>query len=434
MPFRLLSKRRAAVAGLIVLQLGVLALVASLTFPLIAGWHQGDLRLYQQAGLRLLQGQLPYRDFPLEYPPASLIPFVLPHLAAWGRRLSLMTYSTYFLVQMGLVSMVVALALAVIVPRGWPGRPATAVLAVYILFVAVGASLLPWRYDLFPAMLTLLALLGVVVNRPTVGGVALGLAVAAKLYPLVLLPVLGLYYLVGRRYRALVNLLLGCGAVVALAALPFLSVAPGTWLPSLGYYDVRGLQIATLPGGVLLLVNALRLTRVRVEFTFGSFHLASPLADAVVAWQPVVLVLAFAAVLVSCWRRFHREQAATGAISAGNLVAALVLVVLVFIVTNKVFSSQHLIWVLPLAPLLRPAPAGLLLAAWALTNVLFWNFEDLTDGRLVPVLLLNGRNLLVLVLIIWLLVEPWSVPVRRLRGTHRSLRWPAADRGARVPS
>jgi hypothetical protein len=45
---------------------------------------------------------------------------------------------------------------------------------------------------------------------------------------------------------------------------------------------------------------------------------------------------------------------------------------------------------------------ALLLAAWALTNVLFpWNYEDLTDGRQFAVLVLNLRNLAVLALILW---------------------------------
>lgn len=416
----------AAAAGLAALQAVLLYGIASATLPLAAGWHRGDLRLYYQAGLRLLGGQLPYRDFPLEYPPAALIPFVLPHLAAGGR-LSLTAYTSAFLLQMVLLSSAGALALAWGAARGRLPRPPLPTLALYALGVAVAAPLLPWRYDLFPALLTLLALLGVLTGRPTLGGLALGLAVAAKLYPLVLLPVFGLAYLVERRYGALTRLLLGCGATIALAVLPVLPPDPGAWLASLGYVQVRGLQIETLPGGVLLLVNAARLARVGVTFTVGAFQLASPLADAVVRLQPLLMAAGLGTALAACAHRFRRDRAAVGAVRPASLIAGAVLMLLVFLSTNKVFSAQHTIWLLPFAALLPLRQAALVVGLLGLTNVLFpWLYEDLTDGHLLPVLVLNARNALVLALLLWLLLESLDLP----RRAGRSARGSAAPPGS----
>jgi uncharacterized membrane protein len=321
------------------------------------------------------------------------------------------------LIQSVVLSTAIALALAWLVVRWWPERQAMTVLALYATFVVVGAPLLPWRYDLLPALLTLLALLGVATGRPIPAGLCLGLGIAAKLYPAVLLPVFGLYYLIQRQYARLIRLVITCTGVVLAAFLPFALLDPA-WLASLGYYGVRGLQIETLPGGVLLLANALGLARTGVTSAVGAYQLVSPIADGIVRWQPIMLAIAFGAVLLSTVRRFRQDYARGQAISIESLVMSAALALMVFIATNKVFSAQHMVWLLPLAPLLRVPQAALLLAAWALTNLLFpWHYEDLTDGRLFPVLILNLRNLVVAVLIVWLLVEPFPL-LRRAPATR----------------
>ena len=41
-----------------------------------------DVPLYQSFGDRMVEGEVPYRDFRVEYPPGSLPAFVLPSLVA----------------------------------------------------------------------------------------------------------------------------------------------------------------------------------------------------------------------------------------------------------------------------------------------------------------------------------------------------------------
>ena len=45
-----------------------------------------DVPLYQSFGDRIADGEVPYRDFRVEYPPGSLPAFLLPSLVAAGRR------------------------------------------------------------------------------------------------------------------------------------------------------------------------------------------------------------------------------------------------------------------------------------------------------------------------------------------------------------
>jgi hypothetical protein len=111
-------------------------------------------------------------------------------------------------------------------------------------------------------------------------------------------------------------------------------------------------------------------------------------------------------VLVSCLLRFRQERAARGAVTYASLAAYAVATLLAFIATNKVFSPQYLIWLLPFAPLLRPRQAGLFLAICAITIVIFpFDYNLLLAMQLLPVLLLNLRNALVVALLVWLVLD-----------------------------
>ena len=411
------------VVGLLAFQLIALLTVVLVTLPSIARWHALDLSIYYQDSLQLLLGRLPYRDFALEYPPLALLPFALPRLVTFGVRIDFIGYVWLFLIENAIFSTLIALVIAQI--RGL--RAAWPALALYALLVAVVAPLLPWRYDLFPALLTALALLCLVRQRPGWAGIWLGLGVAAKLYPAVLLLLFGAYYLAGKNRPALLRLALGSAGALAATLLPFVLIAPGPLLSFLRYHELRGLQLESLPAGVIVLAHVLGMTPARLEFNYGALHVASPLVGVVLRWLPVAFIVIFGAVLLSGWARFREEPAANGRVTNASLMAYSVAALLAFIITNKVFSPQYIIWLLPFAPLLRLRQASLLLAIFALTIVLFpFNYDHLLGMELLPVLLLNLRNLLTAALLGWLFVDyapsswrvalGWPVLAARLAG------------------
>src|SRR5262249_6285705 len=69
---------------------------------------------------------------------------------------------------------------------------------------------------------------------------------------------------------------------------------------------------------------------------------------------------------------------------------------LVFIVTNKVFSPQYVVWLLPFAPLLPRRHTAVAGAIIALTIVIFpYDYGSLLAFQPAPVILLNLRNSMV---------------------------------------
>ena len=68
------------------------------SLPLRLGETSKDIAIYRRAGKEILAGEVPYRDFFIEYPPGSLPSFVPPALFSGSRE----TYASLFASEMAL--------------------------------------------------------------------------------------------------------------------------------------------------------------------------------------------------------------------------------------------------------------------------------------------------------------------------------------------
>jgi uncharacterized membrane protein (DUF2068 family) len=325
-----------------------------------------DTPIYQRYGDAIANGQLPYRDFELEYPPAALPVFAIPSLLR-SREDDLAGYRDGFEAEM-LVCGALVLALMLAALLRLEARPVRLGAALGLTAVApllLGSVVLS-RFDLWPAALTVGALAALVAGRDRLGAGVLGLAFAAKLYPAALLP-LALTWVWRRRGRREAAVCLGLFAVVAAACfLPFLVLAPhGVW-HAVTTQTSRPLQIETLGAGFLLVLHHVAGTGVTMQSSHGSQNLAGSGPDALAALQTVLQVGA----LVAVWVWFAR-----GPSDRDRLVRGWAAAVCAFIAFGKVLSPQFLIWLLPLVPLVRGRrgllAGGLLALALVLTQLWF---------------------------------------------------------------
>lgn len=398
-------------AGLILFQMLALLLIGAHAIPTLNAAGQRDLWLYYTTSAFTLHGQMPYRDFPLEYPPFALFPFALPRVILLCHRLLFSTYLWAFLIESVVFSTILAVVLWKLARRHhFPLSPSTA-LAVYAALAISVSLMLPWRYDLFPALLTALALAAVLGKRPAIAGLCLGLAIAAKLYPAVLLPVFALYYLADQRPKELLPLLVACGGAIVLCVLPFVTLPPDVFLSFLKYHELRGLEIESLPAGIILLSHALGRTPAGVVYNYGALHLVAPGAAQTIRLLPALFLALYSLLLLRCRNEFQNARRA-GGIPPELLVRFLMVALLTFIVTNKVFSPQYVLWLLPFAPLLRPRQAAVVLLVFVLTTIDYpLTFPHLTAMETPAILLINLRNFLVFALMGMLLAEPKKAPV-----------------------
>jgi uncharacterized membrane protein len=318
---------------------------------------------YHRYGIAMTHGKVPYRDFRVEYPPGALPVFLAPAVdrPEFGR------YNREFQILIGLFAgaALLAMAWALRTLRASPRRLAAA-LGFFAVAPLVLGSVLIYRYDLWPAALTVLGLAAVLAGRNRLGFGALGLGLAAKIFPGVLIPpALAYVWRTRGRREALVCLAIAA-ATLAVFVVPFLAVAPHGFWSSIHRQAGRPLQIESLGSAALLAAHQAGGYHLTMVTSHGSQNLAGSLPRALGTVESVLLVVA----LVGIW-----IAAARGPARPERLIRYSAAAVTAFVAFDKVLSPQFLIWLLPLVPLVRGrrglVASGLLGLALLLTQLWF---------------------------------------------------------------
>lgn len=341
--------------------------------------HFRDVGLYRRYTEMLLNGHVPYRDFFMEYPPGALAVFLPPaattshhYYAAFKALMALCGVATIALVAFLLVR------LGSSVGRLWTG-----VLLVAVSPVALGPISLN-TYDAWPALLTVAALALLLVRRDVLAFAVLGLAFAAKVYPVVLVPAALIWTWRTRGRRVAVSAVAAFVVVVLAFALPFLVLAPHGLVESFRSQAARGLQIESIGAQLLVAADHLGLYHVTVvHHTTGAvtYDLRGPLPRALGA---VSSALQLVAVALVTWLY------ARGRDDACRLTVAFAAAVAGFLAFTRFFSPQYLVWLVPLVPLVDSVGAWALLGvALALDQVWFFHYRSIRE--------LGGRSWFVLV-------------------------------------
>jgi Glycosyltransferase family 87 len=389
----------------------LLAAAAGVCLFLAAWWglHQGfytrdqivDLPVYERYGEAITRGDVPYRDFAVEYPPAALPVFVLPALGEGDSD----TYRRRFEGLMAAFGAAMAVCVALALAALGAGRRR---LAAGVAFAALAplllGSVLLSRFDLWPTAIVAAAVAAIVSGRLRLGSGLLGLGVAAKLWPGVLVPLVLVYVWRTRGRREALVCAGVFGAVVLACFLPFLIVAPADVLESVWRQARRPLQIESLGSAVLLAGHHAFGLDLTMKSSSGSQNLDGGLPDAIAVVQGLVQL----AVLVALWIAFAR-----GAATRERLVRYAAAAVCAFVVLGKVLSPQFLIWLIPLVPLVRGRrgllASALLALALVLTQLWFpYRYWDLALAFDEPASWLVLARNLVLVALLLVLVEPPS--------------------------
>jgi hypothetical protein len=309
----------------------------------------GDVALYGHYAHEMTSGHWPYRDFYDEYPVLAQPLFFLVRLLPGP-------FATSFKWSMALFG-VVAIVLMVSMMQAFAARLAAAVLVAGLSPLLLGPVFLN-TYDAFPAALTVAAVAAFVAGRERTTFVLLALAIAAKIYPIAIAPLV-LYeaWTRGALRRAVAWL----GGVLILVHLPFALVGPGGLRFSYWLQLKRDLESESLGGGMLLVLDRLGIHSVTLrDQAPGSRDVVGGLADAVGVISTVAVV---AAIVLVTWLyvRGRRDRVVGCAAAVAGFVAF-----------AKVLSPQYLTWLVPLVPAAGIAEAATLALALVLTH-LEWN-------------------------------------------------------------
>ena len=387
--------------------LAVVVYLASWAFlghSFYAGKGSSDAIFYHRYGLELRAGKLPYRDFAVEYPPGALAVFIAPTYVDGHGNLS--DYERWFGRLMCLLGVCTLLLVALAHPTPW----GLALVAVSPLLIG---TLAPERFDLWPTLLTVAAVVALLRDRHLLGWALLAAAVATKIYPLSLLP-LAAVWTFRRRGRIELERCLAAGlAVAAVVFGPFLVLAPhGLWA-SISTQATRSIQIESLVASYLMAVGnpprgfASGLGSVAIH-GYGKYAAATSVVQL--------------AALIGIWTAFAR-----GAATPERFLRYSAAGVCAFIAFGKVFSPQYLIWLVPLVALVRGyrgmVAAALLVASLILTNLWYGTprFDAYVNTGQYTWLVLT-RNLLVVALLV-VLTAPEGLPRSSRRRARNAAAW-----------
>ncbi len=205
--------------------------------------------------------------------------------------------------------------------------------SVFLFLVGPTALL---RFDLITAVLSGLALLGLIRHRSLLGGALIGTGAAIKLWPALLWPALLVDDRV-RQQRASIGFW-GAGALLALLSLWYAGwdrlISPLTWQSD------RGLQIESVWASVPMVMRLFRPDDYRVAISrYNAFEVSGPGTELMLTLSTIATVVGLLLTVVGyLWWLRKRNRSPLQA--AGFMV----LVVLVMIVTNKTFSPQYVMW------------------------------------------------------------------------------------------
>lgn len=319
----------------------------------------GDVDEYRHYALDFWTVAPLFHHWPVEYPPLAIVPFTLTLLPP------LPDVYAVFAWWMGLILVAGYLWL-----RQHSTRDRALTYAAYLLLA--GLATVVERYDLVPALVTLLALWAVQRRRFGWAYIWLAIGVLLKLYPAFLAPLVAVEQwrvlraerprgqgrapgrpqsaprdIIRERVAALLGELRrpeavavarGVGVCVGIVGVGFgvaALLSPEGAVSGFNYASSRPLQIESTPASLLWLGTFLGFP-ARAVYTFHSLNYVGPLE---VVFEPLALLALAAGCLLVYWRL------AKGRLDVGRAFVACLCVV---IVANKIFSPQYLIWVLPL--------------------------------------------------------------------------------------
>ena len=218
------------------------------------------------------------------------------------------------------IPLLVAVVTTALVVKRRPWDAAMVALAPTVIL----AGTINW--DLIPLGFTGLALLAWSRRRETAAGVWLGLAIAAKFYPVLLLGAFLLLALRSGRWAPTLRMIAAAAVTWLVVNLPFIVFAFDGWSFFYSFSQTRGVDFGSPWFGL----QQLGMTGVPAESL-----------NTVATGAFVLLCVGIAALAVMAPRRPRLAQLAF-------------LVIAAFAITNKVYSPQYVLWLVPLAVLARP--------------------------------------------------------------------------------
>ncbi len=379
--------------------IAILALIFFALFNLLYKMPYSGTPLYFNFASKVLEGNVPYRDFSLEYPPFALFFFILPRFFTSGY----WTYAALYRIEVFIFILIGLFVLYYIARRS--GKAPWRLFLFYTIAILAIGPIIAEQYDIFPAVLTLLALYYFWSGKHKISWALIALGALTKIYPIFIAPLFLIYYIRNREYRHLWSGVATLAAVILAVLLPFFVISFDSLKYLVYYHSQRGLQVESIYSSVLLVAEKFGLISFQLILDFGSWNLVSPVADSLARVSTYIMGLLL---LLSYW--FIYSQMKPGKSQFTRMGAYALLVTTVALTFDKVLSPQYLIWLIPFIPLIfspfRNTILVIFVAIGSLTYLIFpTHYLALLATRTDLVVILLLRNILLCLLAVMAVVS-----------------------------
>jgi len=289
-----------------------------------------DFAYYLEHGMMVLQGQVPYLDFPFDYPPLALVPILLaiiPALLTMNQDAFVLTFQ----VLMVICDVCTALCIYFIGLKIYDEKKAFVAALMYSAAFSTAYFVLT-KYDAFPTSLLMVAVLFTIYGMNMRGYLADTAGALAKIFPLIALPFI-IFYNAGRTSlrQELLQALKIFIPLFVLVALPVLVIKPDIISQYLAGSLVRSSVYVNTPTYVVYaLVHELLNIDIPVSLISNLMYVV----------MGIILL-----VLVSAAYRIEK-------FSQTALLKFLVVSIFSVVFFMKYHSPQYLVWFTPLVCLL----------------------------------------------------------------------------------
>lgn len=279
-----------------------------------------DISVYLQYAMQILEGEIPYVDFSLEYPQLSLIVILVPLIV------TLLTWdpSTYILAHMVFMSIfdILTVLLVYLIALKITNQRYAFISGVLSATAFSSAYFVLTKYDAFPTFLVMLALFLFIYRKETYGYLSASAGFLAKWFPGLAIPFFVLHeQMSSRGLRAISRNVIAAATLFLIITLPF----------------------AVLNSSGFLATYTAHTGRTALAYSFCyyiDFVLENVLGLSFFA-QISLFLMAFVQIILLGYYYTTKDT------SAECLCAFLFFSTFTFIILNNVFSPQYLLWITP---------------------------------------------------------------------------------------
>ena len=306
------------------------------------GWY--DVHFYWENTNFIFNGMWPYQDFKTAYPPFSLAIYLIPYLITptddtFMYGFTVFTYLFTILAIHGSLKFC-----------DWKGLDHKYVYLTFLLLIVGVNNFFIGRNDTITTVFVILSLLFYWKEKYSVAFILMALGAMTKIYPVFLIPVLLIPFLVDKNWKSFFKYTLISAIVCLVIELPFLINDPATAFSYLTQHSGRGFEIESIVAIPLMIVGLFDSSLVYVRMD-ESWDLFGPLPEAVSPYiMPMTMAILLIFMLYFLFKLWKIDVDLEKKLALTTLACATTL--MLFMAFNKVFCVQYVMWVIMMYPLI----------------------------------------------------------------------------------